>query len=551
MFLAQRALLFRVFLLGLVSCLPFLGAGSSRAADDGVRIDVPAAARVRIENQFGPVAAEVWKGKYVSVSASIEGTGARFIRSPIVIENRAKLLVISVIRTPVDPRAAITLTVKLPEGSHTEIITGVGSISMRGVLASASLKSVSGDIRAELSHSLNVDISARTTNGTIKSELGAPLSGGGHVLQTRSGTGDYVLRIATERGEITLALDSTSNDGTAEVSGSPRLLGSENISKGAGTPANPSDSEEISEGDVIRVDSQLATLNLSVIDRNTNRGVLGLTQSDFRLFEDGIEQRLIQFESASAPFDLILLIDVSGSTRDVVKLIRAAALRFVNAARPSDRIGIISFAGHPTVISPVTLDREVLRQRVNAIDTATGDTKAYDAIDFSLTQLLKNTAWSPRGQPAWSARKNTRRTAIVMMSDGLDGSIPGVQGDGSMLPYGEMLSRVREFDGVLYTLWLNTEYEALNPLDTQPEAFDMGYERMKEMAEAGGGVFYQVERLQDLAGAYERVVADLGTVYSLAYRPTNKNRDGKWRAVRVTLTRASAIARGKRGYYAN
>jgi VWFA-related protein len=138
-----------------------------------------------------------------------------------------------------------------------------------------------------------------------------------------------------------------------------------------------------------------------------------------------------------------------------------------------------------------------------------------------------------------------------MMSDGLDGSISGVQGDGSRLPYGEMLSRVREFDGVLYTLWLNTEYEALNPLDTQPEAFDTGYERMKEMAEAGGGVFYKVERLQDLAGAYERVVADLGTVYSLAYRPTNKTRDGKWRAVRVTLNRPSAVARGKHGYYAN
>ncbi len=512
---------------------------------------MPAAARVRIENQFGQVAAEVWKEKYVSVSASIEGAGASFTRSPIVIENRAKLLAISVIRTPVDPQAGIALTVKLPQGSHAEIVTGVGSISMRGVPASASLKSVSGNIRAELSHPFNADINASTTNGTIRSELGAPLSGDGHVLQTRSGTGDYVLRIATEKGEITLALDTPVHDATPQVSGPPRLLGSENISQGAGTPANPTGSEEVSEGDVVRVDSQLATFNLSVIDRNTNRGVLGLTQSDFRLFEDGIEQRLLQFESASAPFDLILLIDMSGSTRDVVKLIRAAALRFVEAARPSDRIGIISFGGQTTVISPVTLDREVLRQRVNAIDTTTGDTKAYDAIDFSFTHLLKSTAGSLRGQPARGARKNTRRMAIVMMSDGLDGSVPGVQGDGSKLPYGEMLSRIREFDGVLYTLWLNTEYEALNPLDTQPEAFDMGNQRMKEMAEAGGGVFYQVERLQDLAGAYERVVADLGTVYSLAYRPTNKIRDGKWRAVRVTLNLPFAVARGKHGYYAN
>jgi hypothetical protein len=91
----------------------------------------------------------------------------------------------------------------------------------------------------------------------------------------------------------------------------------------------------------------------------------------------------------------------------------------------------------------------------------------------------------------------------------------------------------------------------LNPLDTQPEAFDIGHDRMKEMGEAGGGVFYQVERLQDLAGAYERVVADLGTLYSLAYRPINKTRDGKWRAVRVTLDRPSVVARGKHGYYAN
>lgn len=538
MWLAHRTLLFIILSLGFVLCLPLLAADSSSAVDDGVRIDVPVDAQVRIENQFGQVNAEVWKEKYVSVSASIEGTGARFTRSPIVIENRAKLLLISVIRTPVDPRAGITLTVRLPEGSRTEIITGTGSISMRGIMASASLKSVSGNIRAELSHPLNADISARTTTGTIRSELEASLSGDGHLLQTRTGTGDYVLRIHTETGEITLALDSMLNDGIAEVSAPPRLLGSENISKGAGTPADPTGSEEIGEGDVVRVDSQLATLNLSVIDRTTNRGVLGLAQSDFHLFEDGIEQRLLQFESASAPFDLILLIDVSLSTRDVVKLIRSAALRFVEAARPSDRIGIISFAGHPTVISPVTLDREVLRQRVNAIESATGDTKAYDALDFSLTHLLKGT-------------KNTRRTAIVMMSDGLDGSIPGVLGDGSKLPYGELLSRVREFDGVLYTLWLNTEYEAMNPQDTQPEAFDMAYERMKEMADAGGGVFYKVERLQDLAGAYERVVADLGTVYSLAYRPTNKTRDGKWRAVRVTLNRPSAVARGKHGYYAN
>ena len=74
---------------------------------------------------------------------------------------------------------------------------------------------------------------------------------------------------------------------------------------------------------------------------------------------------------------------------------------------------------------------------------------------------------------------------------------------------------------------------------------------MKEMADAGGGIFYEVERLTDLAGAYEQVVADLGTLYSLAYRPSNSTRDGRWRAIKIKVERNNAVPRGKRGYYAN
>lgn len=319
----------------------------------------------------------------------------------------------------------------------------------------------------------------------------------------------------------------------------PKLIGPETAKAPAGTPADKAENAEISEGDIIRVDSQLVTLNISVVDRSTSRGLAGLVQSDFNLFEDGQEQRIVQFESSSAPFDLVLLIDLSGSTKEVVKLIRAAALRFVNAARTSDRIAVITFAGTSTIVSGLTADRDLLRQRIETIDTVKGDTKLYDAINFTMNQIRKDA-------------NNARRAAIVVMSDGLDGTIPGISHQvGSQIPYRETLSNIQEFDGVLYTLWLNTEYVAMSPEDTQPEAFDAGYDRMKEMAESGGGVFYPVERLTDLAGAYEQVVADLGTVYSLAYRPSNNARDGQWRAIRIGVNRSNAVARGKRGYYAN
>lgn len=513
-------------------------AQTATGANQGVQIEFPAGGQLRIENQLGDIAAETWKEKYIEVTTSEGSVPTR--ASSVVIENRNQGFIVRVVRRPNIPIVPINLSIKFPESAHVEIITGSGRTLMRGNPSSATIKSVAGDVKVELFDASDVDIAARSTRGLIKSELSLVLSENPHLLHARLGAGAQPIRIDTETGNITF---SKANGSSAALLSQPNVkqpdsLSAEVANRAAGTPAPALDSQEVSEGDIIRVDSQLVTLNMSVIDRNTNRGLVGLTKSDFILFENGAEQEILEFDSSSAPFDLLLVIDLSGSTREVVKLIRAAALRFVDAARPSDRIGVVTFAGQSSLVSPLTLDRQILRQRINAIDTSAGDTKLYDAIDFAVSKSLQ-------------ATKNPRRTAIILMSDGLDGSIPGVQGDGSTLPYRDLLARVREFDGVLYTLWLNTEYEALSPLDTQPEAFDAGYDRMKEMADTGGGVFYEVERLEDLAGAYERVVADLGTVYSLAYRPSDKTRDGKWRAIRVNVARPSAVARGKRGYYAN
>lgn len=504
---------------------------------EGVQIEFPAGGQLRIENQLGDVAAQIWNEKYIDVTTS-EGT-VPSKASSVVIENKTQGLVVRVVRRPNIPVVPINLSIRFPESAHVEIITGGGRTSMRGNPSSATVKSADGDIKIELLDTSDADIVAQSTSGIIKSELPQVLSENPHLFHARLGAGTQPLKIGTETGSITLSEANRSSAALVSRPGvkQPDSLGAEIATQAAGTPAPALDAQEVSEGDIIRVDSQLVTLNMSVIDRNTNRGLVGLTKSDFRLFENGAEQQILQFDSSSAPFDLLLLIDLSGSTREVVKLIRAAALRFVDAARPSDRIGVVTFAGQSSLVSPVTLDRQILRQRINAMDTMGGDTKLYDATDFAVSQSLQDT-------------KNPRRTAIILMSDGLDGSIPGVQGDGSRLPYRDLLAQVTEFDGVLYTLWLNTEYEALSPLDTQPEAFDAGYDRMKEMADTGGGVFYEVERLEDLAGAYERVVADLGTVYSFAYRPSDKTRDGKWRAIRVNVARPSAVARGKRGYYA-
>ena len=507
-------------------------------ADDEIRIDVPAGAQLKVRNDFGNVRAEVWSNNYVAVSAAIGGDGSkRLTRSPIVIDNRGPLLSISVVRRPLDPVVPIHLKLKIPEQSQLDAVTNRGEIFLLGIPGNAILKSTSGTLTAVLLMPADVEIKARSAQGTISESLGPTPTVQSQLFQTRLGTGEKKLELESETGEIGLRYGSGSTSGARISPGPPQLVGKDKAAAGSSTGPLPGD--EITEGDVIRVDSQLVTLNISVIDRGTNRGLVGLGQSDFKLYEDGDQQRIVQFESSSAPFDMVLLIDLSGSTREVVKLIREAALRFVHAARPADRIGVITFAGESSVVSSLTADREQLRQRIETIDTARGDTKLYDATNFAMAELLKES-------------RKSRRSAIVLMSDGLDGTIPGISGQqGSKVSYTETLRNVQEFDGVLYTLWLNTEYEALSPLDTQPEAFDAGHDRMKEMADAGGGVFYEVEKLTDLAGAYEQVVADLGTMYSLAYRPTNNVRDGRWRTIRIGVNRTNAVPRGKRGYYAN
>jgi VWFA-related protein len=528
-----------------------------------VRADLPEGGALRVENRRGNISVEVWGEKHVSVTARVEGRAAGR-SSPVVIQRTERLLTIGVVRATRAAPSRVDLLLRIPERSLAEIVTAGGEVTVRGLPASLAVQTVAGDISAELPGNSDANVTAETRTGSIDSTLPtvgptgtserafhATLGAGGKMVQLRSQSGSITLSTSVSNGIAASAASTPSQtprtieSGVETTTGGARRPptleggGGGNTTTGAGTPASASTGpQEVDEGDIVRVDTELVTLNVSVVGRGTNRGLPNLTQKDFRLYEDGAEQEIAHFDSAAAPFNLVLLIDLSGSTHEVVNIIRNAALRFVAAARPADRISVVTFANAPVVVSRLTNDREALRSRINLIEEPKGSTKVYDSIAFTMDEVLKDAGQS-------------RRNAIVLMSDGLDSTLPNVTGEGSSIEYKELLGRVQELDGVFYSLWLNTEYPALSDLDVQPETVDIAHDRMKELAEAGGGMFYEVEKLEDLAGAYERVVADLGTVYSLGYRPTNRARDGKWRAIRIAVARPDAVARGKRGYYAN
>ena len=522
----------------------------------GVRLELPANGNLRVENLRGAVIMEVGDESFVSVAAIAE-TGEQ-VASPAVIQSSATLLSVRVARADKSP--PVHLRLRVPSKTHAAIFTATGSVEVRNLPRALLIQTASGEVRVDLPSGSNATVVAESKTGNVSSSIGSLSVDQQQRPQLRGqvGTGANSVRIFSEAGNVTLAPETETaiavnrpepplqrreempRNQPSRRDQPPEMTGNEQNKPGAGTPARPSTTpEEVSEDDVIRLDTELVSVNVSVVDRGTNHGVNDLAKEDFRLYENNAAQQILHFESSSAPFNLVLLVDLSGSTAKVVELIKSAALHFVDAARPFDRIGVITFAGSQVIVSSLTTDHAALHDRISAIQKPDGSTKLYDSLSFAMAEVFRQS-------------KDSRRNAIVVISDGLDSIMPNVTGEGSTLSYQELIRQAREFDGVIYSIWTDTQsYEPLSPLDIQQETFDLAHDQMKEIADVGGGAFYECLKLQDLAGAYDRVVADLGTLYTLSYRPANRVRDGSWRAIRVNVNRPNAVARGKRGYYAN
>jgi VWFA-related protein len=263
-----------------------------------------------------------------------------------------------------------------------------------------------------------------------------------------------------------------------------------------------------------------------------------LAPKDFTVFEDGVPQEITFFQAADTPFDLVLLLDLSGSNSKKLKMIRNSAKRFVDAARDVDRIALVTFTDHPALYSSFSLDRKKLKKTIDEMDDAIGGTNFWDSMDWVLRDLI------PQGSAL-------RRSAIVVMTDGVDNALPNIEGTGSQIPFPVLLDRIRKSESIVFPIYLDTEEENVKRFNYPREAYATAREQLGQIANACGTPMYRAAQLSDLDSVYAQVVRDLSTVYSIGYRPTNKALDGKWRSVEVHLSaRSDLFARTKRGYYA-
>jgi len=205
---------------------------------------------------------------------------------------------------------------------------------------------------------------------------------------------------------------------------------------------NPCTGQSTDQVETIRVDSDLVDLKVSVVSLNPQSKPTSLQQKDFLVLEDGTPQEISFFAAADAPFDLVLLLDLSGSAENKLKLIRRSAKKFVEATRPLDRVAIVTFTDVSTVVSTLTLDRAVLKSSIDGIQKPMGGTRFWDSLHFVLNVLL-------------SSGKVSRRSAVVVMTDGVDNALPDVFGDGSVTSFTELMDLVRGSDTLVFpSTWI-------------------------------------------------------------------------------------------------
>jgi Ca-activated chloride channel family protein len=304
-------------------------------------------------------------------------------------------------------------------------------------------------------------------------------------------------------------------------------------------PSPPNGSHTTGMDDTIRVETDLVDLNVAVFSRDHQRTVGQLEQKDFKVFEDGAAQEISFFATAEAPFDLVLLIDLSGSTVDKLKLIKKSATGFIESARPTDRIAIVTFTEKLEVVSPLTFDRKDLKERVKKIAKPKGGTNFWDALRYVLETMF-------------NPERTARRSAVVLMTDGVDNALPDVSGPGSETTFDELLELVTRSSPIVIPIYLDTERDMIEArrMFTR-DAYILARQQLALIAVESGSNLYYARKVEDLKDVYKQVISDLGTVYSIGYLPTNRARDGSWRTVKVQLnTRPELAARTRRGYFA-
>jgi Ca-activated chloride channel homolog len=275
----------------------------------------------------------------------------------------------------------------------------------------------------------------------------------------------------------------------------------------------------------IRIDTTVVLVPVSVTDP-LNRFVTGLEREHFKVFEDKVEQQISQFSSEDAPLSVGIVFDTSGSMGAKLQKSRQAVAQFLKTANPEDEFFLIQFSDRPDLVMPFTRNTEEIQNRLT-FTQAKGRTALLDGIYLAMNQMKK--AHNPR-------------KAILVISDGGDNS--------SRYTESEIKNAVREADVQLYAIGI---FEPMASRTRTAEELN-GPGLLNEVAEQTGGRSFAIENLNELPDVAAKIGIELRNQYVIGYSPKNRDRDGKYRRIKVTLVQPRGLpplkAFFRLGYYA-
>ncbi len=359
------------------------------------------------------------------------------------------------------------------------------------------------------------------------------------------------------------------NSNQQKAPGGPPTLINPNGRSGSAS-ANPTPTPAGGEDEIIKVETNLVTMPVSVLDRD-GRFISGLQKNDFKIFENGTEQKLDYFQNVEQPFTVIMLIDVSPSTQFKIEEIQNAAMAFVDQLRPADRVMVIAFDEDVHILSPATNNRNMLKNAIRQAEFGDG-TSLYEAVQFTIENQI---------------RQIQGRKAVVLFTDGVDTT-------SQRSSYQTTIRESEEVDALFYTVRYDTSRDmnggwggggggrggrgggggypnqgggswsdifgsiitggnvrvvrGRNPGGASASEYETGKRYLETLSQNSGGRSFEAQTMYNITSAFAGIAEELRQQYSIGYYPDKVGEMGERRQIKIRVMRQNVVVRAKTSY---
>ncbi len=315
------------------------------------------------------------------------------------------------------------------------------------------------------------------------------------------------------------------------------------------TPAATPSQNTSEEDEVIKVDTKLISIPVTVYEKN-GLYVPSLSKPNFQIFEDGKEQEIAYFGTVDKPFSTILLLDVSGSLSEKMKLVQDSAVAFVNQMYPQDRVMVIAFDDKMKTLCEFTNDKTTI---LNAIGNAGsgGGTAIYEAVETIIERKFKNIEG---------------KKSIILFTDGVDST-------SNRASYESSIKAAMESEAVIFPIYYNTFLDMMGiggggAMQTPPtiggipglgggtqnigaakEVYALGRRYLQDLANATSGRIYKADNsTASLSQAFEGIAEELRSQYEVGYYPSSDGSSGEIKKIKIRINRPNLVIRSRDSY---